>query len=216
MIQKELGFLEVRVCESFGEPAVGRRKEIPGALPLAALGPQPCEVARCPQLQRRRRLVSGYRERLVEVGFCRIVRIGGGTKGDRGPEPVQIRQERHVPALRLGREGRGDRRLGRVMLPGTRARIGSKAQMEGLEPARLDPPQLRRALLRSPRARPGARVQPRPSRNGSGHRPSTAQETCPSQAGATSAVDASTRATSRDQMLVKVTPRQSAMPIVFW
>jgi hypothetical protein len=53
---------------------------------------------------------------------------------------VQVGQEGRVLAPCLGRESRSDHRLGRVMLPGARARIGSKPQMESLVPAGSDPP----------------------------------------------------------------------------
>jgi hypothetical protein len=76
VVQKQPGFLEVRGRQSFGEQAIGRRKEIPGPLPLAALSPQSREVARRTQRQRGGRLISGHRERLIEVGYGHIDRVG--------------------------------------------------------------------------------------------------------------------------------------------
>ena len=54
---------------------------------------------------------------------------------------MEIGQERFILALRLGREGSGNGRLGCFMLANSRARFGGKAEVKRLVSAHLDPPQ---------------------------------------------------------------------------
>ena len=68
-LEQRPGFLQVGGVEAFGEPAVDRRQQCAGVVPLALALPEATEARRGPQLPGFGLLVASNVEGLMKAGF---------------------------------------------------------------------------------------------------------------------------------------------------
>ena len=76
--------------EALGEPAIDGGKQVVGLVPLAAFGPDLCEIARRPQLPHPRRLLPGDSDSFMEGRLDAIMVGGGRTQQDHAPQPMEL------------------------------------------------------------------------------------------------------------------------------
>src|SRR5579864_6195878 len=74
LVEQRLGLLEIARVEAFSEPAVDRREEIMGLVPLALIAPEPRQARGGAKFPGFSLLLTCNRERALEIGsrFCRI------------------------------------------------------------------------------------------------------------------------------------------------
>src|ERR1700730_18197617 len=76
-MEQRLGLLQVEGAEAFCHPAIDRSEEIAGLIALALIAPEPRHAHGCAQFPGLRLLLTGNRERALEIGFRRRrIRLG--------------------------------------------------------------------------------------------------------------------------------------------